>query len=70
MLQIDLAKFSTFAFDVDGMAEADTIHGLAGRKNRYVLDCLAREGLVVHDDAVGLLRWARALGCGGQPDGV
>jgi alpha,alpha-trehalase len=42
--------------------ELDTIHGLAARKNRYVLERLAAHGVEVFDDAVAFLRNARARG--------
>lgn len=42
--------------------EIATIHGLAARKNRYVLDALARDRVPVHPDAVRLLHSARSRG--------
>jgi len=42
--------------------EADTIHGLAERKNRYVLARLAREGVESYEAAVAVIREARARG--------
>lgn len=44
----------------DDDARAETIHGLAARKNDYVLHRLARHGVTVYPDAVSLLRTARA----------
>jgi beta-phosphoglucomutase family hydrolase len=42
--------------------EADTIHGLAERKNGYVLAHLARDGVEPYEAAVALIRDARARG--------
>lgn len=42
--------------------EEDTIHGLAARKNAYVLERLAREGVEVQPDAGRLLERARRVG--------
>jgi beta-phosphoglucomutase-like phosphatase (HAD superfamily) len=42
--------------------DAETIHALADRKNEYVLERIARDGVQVYGDAVALLRTARALG--------
>ncbi len=42
--------------------EADTIHGLAERKNRYVLAHLAENGVQPYEGAVTLIREARARG--------
>lgn len=46
----------------DDGPEAATIHGLAARKNGYFLAHLARAGVQVYQDAVGLLRRARGQG--------
>lgn len=46
----------------DDDARAETIHGLALRKNDYVLQRIARDGVTVYRDAVALLRTARAHG--------
>lgn len=46
----------------DDTPEIETIHGLAARKNRYVLDMLARERVPVHPDAIRLLHSARSRG--------
>ncbi len=43
-------------------ARAATIPGLAARKNNYVLERIARDGVTVYRDAVALLRTARAQG--------
>lgn len=43
-------------------AELDTIHGLARRKNAYVLELLRGSAVPVHPDAVRLLHAARANG--------
>lgn len=40
----------------------ETIHGLAKRKNRFLLERLAKDGVQVYADAVSLVRAARALG--------
>jgi beta-phosphoglucomutase family hydrolase len=40
----------------------ETVRGLAGRKNRYFLALLEKEGLRAYDSAVALVRAARALG--------
>lgn len=42
--------------------DAETIHGLAKRKNRYVLDRLRDQGVETHADALALLRRARSIG--------
>lgn len=44
----------------DDDPEADSIHGMAARKNRYFQEVLARSGVEVFPDAVALLRRARA----------
>lgn len=44
----------------DDSEDAETIYGLAARKNRYMLERLARDGVEVYPDAVALLRTARA----------
>lgn len=46
----------------DDGPDAETVHGLAARKNGYVLAHLRAAGVEVYDDAVGLLRRARAHG--------
>jgi alpha,alpha-trehalase len=43
-------------------AEAETIHGLAERKNAYVLAHLARDGVQTYEAATALIRDARARG--------
>jgi alpha,alpha-trehalase len=43
-------------------SEANTLHGLAVRKNRYFLDHLAAEGVHVYPDAALLISRARAHG--------
>ncbi|HEX5062478.1 MAG TPA: HAD-IA family hydrolase [Kofleriaceae bacterium] len=43
-------------------ADAETIHALAKRKNKYVHERIARDGVQVYGDAVALLRRARASG--------
>lgn len=42
--------------------EAETIHGLAERKNAYVLAHLARDGVQTYEAATALIRDARARG--------
>ena len=42
---------------------ARTVHGLAARKNRQLLERLAEDGVEVYPDAVRLLARARADGC-------
>jgi beta-phosphoglucomutase family hydrolase len=42
--------------------DAETIHALAKRKNDYVLERIARDGVQVYGDAVALVRAARAHG--------
>src|SRR5574338_505736 len=44
--------------------DVDTIHGLAARKDRYVQEVLARDGVEVFPDAHALLRRARAAHVG------
>lgn len=46
----------------DDVPDADTIHGLAGRKNGYVLAHLAQEGVEPYEAAVVIIREARARG--------
>ena len=46
----------------DDGPEAETIHGLAERKNRFIQASLAQEGVGVYEAAVALVRRARALG--------
>jgi beta-phosphoglucomutase family hydrolase len=43
-----------------GDSSSTTIHGLAARKHRYVQEHLASHGVEVYEDAVALLRRARA----------
>jgi alpha,alpha-trehalase len=46
----------------DDGPEAETVHGLAARKNGYVLEQLAREGVRTYEAAVAFIREARARG--------
>lgn len=44
----------------DDGPEIESIHGLAARKNRYVLEALSRDRVPVHADAIRLLHSARS----------
>ena len=46
----------------DDPPQADTVHGLAARKNALVLDLIARKGVQVFSGSVDYVRAARAAG--------
>lgn len=46
----------------DDGPEVETVHGLAARKNQYLLERLARDGVTVYPDAIALLHEAKSLG--------
>jgi beta-phosphoglucomutase family hydrolase len=42
--------------------DADSVHGLAARKNRFFLECVRNQGVEVYPTTVALIRRLRALG--------
>lgn len=46
----------------DARPEAETVHGLSARKNQYLRESLARDGVAAYPDAVSLLHDARRQG--------